>query len=230
MIGDMMNYFDNFVFVMEILSVISFAISGSMTALKKNMDMFGVIVLGVLTATGGGAIRDIVLGTHPPKVFINPTYALIAAATSAVLFLILYYRYKKKMAPLNFHSRVADTILFWFDTLGLAIFTTVGIATAYEISHDYSAFLLCFVGVITGVGGGLICDTLAGNTPRIFVRHIYATACIAGAVVCVLLWVPVGRIAAMICGAVVIVVLRFLARHFEWNYPRIRDFSDGEQS
>ena len=118
-----MNYFDTFVFVLEILSVISFAISGSMTALKRNMDMFGVIILGVLTATGGGAIRDIVLGTHPPKMFSNPAYALIAAATSAMLFLLLYYRYKKKMAPVNFHSRVADSILFYTGNASPLIFS-----------------------------------------------------------------------------------------------------------
>ncbi len=222
-----MNYFDTFVYVMEIISVISFAISGSMIALRKSMDMFGVIVLGMLTATGGGAIRDLVLGIHPPKLFMNPVYALVAAATSAVLFLVLYYRYKRGMAQVNFQSPRADRTLFWFDTLGLAIFTTVGIATAYEKSPDYSAFLLCFVGVITGVGGGLMCDILAGNTPRIFVKHIYATASLAGSVVCVILWDCTGRIAAMICGAATIAVLRFLAMHYKWNYPRIRDFTGG---
>ncbi len=221
-----MSYFDTFVFWAEIFSVISFAVSGSMTALRKNMDMFGVVMLGMLTATGGGAIRDLVLGIHPPKLFVNPVYALVAAATSAVLFLVLYYRHKKGMAPFNFQSPLADKILFWFDTLGLAIFTTVGIATAYEKSSDYRAFLLCFVGVITGVGGGLICDILAGNTPRIFVKHIYATACLAGSIVCVMLWNCAGRIPAMIAGAAVIGVLRFLAMHFKWNYPRIHGFTE----
>ncbi len=223
-----MNYFDTFVYAMEIVSVISFAVSGSMTALRKSMDMFGVVVLGMLTATGGGAIRDLVLGIHPPKLFVNPVYALVAAATAAVLFIVLYYRYRRHMSPLDFQSPRADKILFWFDTLGLAIFTTVGIATAYEKSPDYSAFLLCFVGVITGVGGGLICDILAGNTPRIFVKHIYATASLAGSIVCVMLWNYTGRIAAMMCGAAVIGVLRFLAMHYKWNYPRIRDFGHVE--
>ncbi len=225
-----MNYFETFLFVIELLSITSFAISGSITALKKNMDMFGVIILGVVTSIGGGIIRDIVLGINPPKTFTDPSYAIVAALTSLITFIFEYYRYKKKLSPINFHSKFADLCLFWLDTIGIAIFTMIGIATAYEISSEYSAYLLCFVGVITGVGGGLSCDILAGNTPRIFVRHVYACACIAGSVLCVCMWNYAGHIISMICGAALIVILRFFAMKYKWNFPKIKGFEDVSES
>ena len=77
-----------------------------------------------------------------------------------------------------------------------------------------------FVGVVTGVGGGLLRDMMAGNTPYIFVKHIYASASLAGAVLCVLLWKPLGATAAMSVSAVVIIIIRFLAARFKWSLPK----------
>ena len=82
-----------FITLMEIIGTIAFAISGAMVAVKKNMDILGIVILGITTAVGGGAIRDIILGNTPPQTFKNPTYPLIAFITSLIVFLFLYVYY-----------------------------------------------------------------------------------------------------------------------------------------
>lgn len=220
-----LNHFDLFVFIIELISTTAFAISGSVTAVRKELDMFGVVILGVTTSIGGGIIRDIVLGITPPKTFTNPSYAIVAALTSLVTF-IIEYRHAKKVGGELKTNRAAESLMFWLDTVGIATFTMVGIATAYEISSDFSGYLLCFVGVITGVGGGLLRDIFVGNRPYIFVKHFYACACIIGSIVCILLWDAAGRIAAMLTGSSVIVILRYLAATFRWNMPHVPGYGD----
>lgn len=201
------------VLIVELLGTVAFAVSGAMVGLKKQMDIFGVVILGLVTAVGGGVVRDLVLGQTPPMVFRNPVYALTAVAVSVIVFLPffrnLFHRFQ------NFY----DHLLLGMDSLGLGIFTVVGIRTACT-TGETGFFLLIFVGVITGVGGGLLRDIMAGQTPYIFVKHIYACASLGGAVVCVALWNLLGSSWAMILGAAVVVILRTLAAHFRWNLPK----------
>ena len=217
------NYFDTFVFVIEIISVMAFGISGSLTAIKKGMDVFGVVIIGITTSIGGGIIRDLVLGVHPPLSFANPIYATVTAGFSILTFIVQYRHAKKKPRGHDqLVGKLTDAVMFWLDTVGISIFTVVGVSAAYMVGTvETNIFLLCFVGVITGVGGGILRDLLTGNTPYVFVKHFYASACLCGALVCSLLWVPAGRIVSMISGAITIVVLRGLAAHFRWNLPRV---------
>ncbi|MBE6540370.1 MAG: trimeric intracellular cation channel family protein [Ruminococcaceae bacterium] len=201
-------------FVFELFGTVAFAISGAITGLKKKMDIFGVVILAVVTAVGGGAIRDIVLGNTPPMTFRNPVYALVAVATGILAFIPAVRRLAGK------NPRVFDIFLLITDSVGLGIFTVMGIRTAIGTGHGENLFLLVFVGVVTGVGGGLLRDMMAGNTPYIFVKHVYASASLAGAVLCVLLWKPLGSTAAMSVSAVVIIVIRFLAAKFKWSLPK----------
>jgi uncharacterized membrane protein YeiH len=201
-------------FVFELIGTVAFAISGAITGLKKKMDIFGVVILAVVTAVGGGAIRDIVLGNTPPMTFRNPVYALVAVATGILTFIPVVRKLAGK-APKAF-----DIFLLVTDSVGLGIFTVMGIRTAINLNHGENMFLLVFVGVVTGVGGGLLRDMMAGNTPYIFVKHIYASASLAGAVLCVLLWKPLGATAAMSISAAVIIVIRFLAARFKWSLPK----------
>ena len=209
---------DTFAFILEIIGTVAFAVSGAMTAIKKHMDALGVIILGLVTAVGGGIIRDLVLGNTPPNTFRDSTYAIVAVFTSIVIF----FPFVRRL--LSHTHKVYDAVLFFMDSLGLSIFTVMGIFAANEQAWDHGMFLLLFVGVITGVGGGVIRDILAGNTPYIFVKHIYACASLAGAVVCVVLWTRIGSLYAMVVGAVVVFTLRILAAHFKWNLPRAKDF------
>ncbi|MBE6541503.1 MAG: trimeric intracellular cation channel family protein [Ruminococcaceae bacterium] len=218
--GIRLNHFDLFVFIIEIISITSFAVSGSITAIKKGLDTFGVVIVGVTTSIGGGILRDIILGITLPKTFTNPIYAAVAAVISLLTF-IIEYRHAKKLGEEIKSNKFTEAVMFWLDTLGLGIFTMVGVATAYEISNEFSGFLLCFVGVITGVGGGIMRDIFVGNRPYIFVKHFYASTCIIGSIVCIILWNICGRVISMLVGATVIVVLRFFAAKYRWNMPHV---------
>ena len=205
---------DTFLFVLEIIGTIAFAVSGAMTGLQKNMDIFGVSILGLTTAVGGGVLRDLILGCTPPATFQDPIYAMLSLAVSIILFLQQIRRLLMRN-PEQFNR-----ILLLMDSLGLGAFTTVGIQIAYDSIEAPGAFLLIFVGVVTGVGGGVLRDLMAGNTPYIFVKHVYACASLAGAVLCVLLWHPAGSVAAMLSGTLLILLIRGLSAHYRWNLPK----------
>lgn len=206
-----------FILILELLGTIAFSISGAMTGIQKKMDIFGVVILGLTTAVGGGIIRDLMIGQIPPKTFQDPIYAQVAIITAVIVFALAYYHI------LLFNKKGIEYIVFVMDSLGLGIFTVVGISNANAVSENYSAFLLLFVGVLTGVGGGVIRDMLAGNTPYIFVKHVYACASLAGAIVCVYSMDVIGMSKAMLCGMSVVVIIRFLSAHYKWNLPRIKE-------
>lgn len=205
-----------FVTVLELVGTLSFAVSGAVTALKKHMDILGVCVLGLVTACGGGALRDILMGNLPPVMFRNPVYALAAVVCSVLVFLPFVRRMFLR------EDRLYEIIMLWSDALGLGIFTAVGISTAMHAGYT-SRFFAVFLGVITGVGGGVLRDVLAGQPPYIFVKHFYACAAILGAIVCVLLWPFIGERGAVFACCGVILILRILAAHYHWSLPKAND-------
>lgn len=206
--------------ILELVGTVAFSVSGAMTGLRKNMDLFGVAILGLTTAVGGGMIRDLILGNTPPVMFRDPVYAMVALCTAVIVFLPAVQRLLDRIHGLY------DMLMLWMDSLGLGIFTVVGIQTAYTALEKPGVFLLLFVGVITGVGGGLLRDLFAGDTPYIFVKHFYACASLIGAVVCVVLWGLLGQTAAVVLGASAVVILRLLAVRFRWSLPRVKFYMD----
>ena len=208
---------DQLILILELVGTLAFAASGAMTALKKNMDLFGVCILGLTTAVGGGVIRDVILGATPPATFQSPIYAVVAVATSAVLF------WPRLRRLFMWDPALYDLAMLVMDSAGLGIFTVMGIRIAYEQVDRPGWFLLVFVGVVTGVGGGVLRDVLAGDTPYIFVKHIYACVSLAGALVCTALWHPAGELPAMLAGAGTVLAIRFLSAHFHWNLPHADD-------
>ena len=211
-----MDYQSIITFFMEMAGTVAFAASGAMVGVERNMDIFGVSVLGVVTAVGGGMIRDIVLGIIPPNVFTNPVYALVATITSCVVFLVFYW----KRQLLEGHMRLTyDRVMLVMDSIGLGIFTVVGVNTGIRSGYMDNVFLLVFLGTITGVG--LMRDMMAGVPPYIFVKHIYACASIVGAVVCVYMNRFVGNVEAMMVACFVIILIRYLAAHYRWNAAQI---------
>ena len=213
-----MEYSDLMIFIMEMLGTVAFASSGAMLGIERKMDIFGVNVLGVTTAVGGGIIRDLILGINPPVTFLHSVYALAAVITSTLLFLIVYVR--NQLFSGSF-ARWYDRIMLVCDTIGLGIFTVVGSYAAVAAGYQDNRFLVVFVGVISGVGGGVIRDMMAGTMPYIFVKHVYAVASIIGGLVFILLYPYAGRVAGMMIGAGVVCAIRFLAAYYRWNLPRI---------
>ena len=201
---------DYFILTLELIGAVAFAISGAMTGIRKNMDIFGACVLGLTVAVGGGVLRDIILGSFPPAMFHDPIYAITAIVTCFVVFIPKIRRFLEN----------SSILMLLADSIGLGIFTVTGAARAFEVTASANVFLAVFVGVITGVGGGLLRDIIAGEPPYIFVKHIYATAAIAGALVFCTLRFVIPRQAAMLVGAVLIVVIRLLASHYRWSLPK----------
>ena len=210
---------DKYIFVIEIIGTIAFASSGAMVGIKKQMDLLGVCVLGMTTAVGGGMIRDLILGVTPPVMFQNPTYALLAIAFSIFVFCSMYF-FHGKLEQSKVYG-IYDKLMMIFDSLGLGLFTVVGVNTALNIGYETTGFLQIFVGVLTGVGGGVLRDVMAGNMPYIFVKHVYASASILGAITCVLVSDWFSELTGMLVGAAVVFIVRLLAAHFKWNLPRI---------
>jgi uncharacterized membrane protein YeiH len=214
-----MSLSDFVVFAMELAGTIAFAASGAMVGIDRGMDIFGVCVLGIITATGGGIIRDVILGNVPPGVFSHPVYVLVATASSMVIFIVLYFR----RDILSGHLRgIYDKVMLTLDAIGLGVFTVVGVNAGIAGGYGDNAFLLVFLGTITGVGGGLMRDMMAGVPPYIFVKHIYACASIIGAVSCVYMSRHAGGTYAMAVSCMIVVLIRYLAAHYRWNLPGFR--------
>ncbi len=209
-------------YIMEMIGTIAFAASGAMVGIRKKMDIFGVCVLGFVTACGGGMVRDVILGIHPPNVFRNTDYALVAVVTSIVVFVTIYV--KRDMMDGNFKV-IYDRAMLIMDSIGLAIFTVVGVNIGIQAGYLEKIFLLTFLGTITGVGGGLMRDVMAGEPPYIFVKHIYASASVIGAIVCVYMYRSFGVVVSMVVSSAVILLIRYLAAHYHWNLPNI-DFKE----
>lgn len=214
---------DTLFFIVEILGTIAFAISGAMIAIDRELDIFGVIMLGCVTACGGGILRDTILGQTPPQSFINPVYLTTAAISGICVFLYTNRRHKRLTDPhdigvmtLNF-----DGPLNVIDAAGLGIFSVIGVQNTINAGYGDNAFFCVFLGACTGVGGGMLRDMMSNTTPAIFRKHIYAIASIIGAMVYYYL-MPHGRGAAIIATTVLVVILRILAAHYHWSLPVIK--------
>ena len=216
-----MPYSELFIFLLEIVGTIAFAFSGAMLGIRKNMDIFGVNVLGITTAVGGGCVRDLLLGIHPPKMFQNFAYVGTAILTSCLLFVVFFI--KKELLKSTFLEHY-ERVMSALDAVGLGIFTVMGIRTAMDLegSHFDHWFLLVFVGVATGIGGGMMRDVMAGETPFVFIKHVYACAALIGAFLYIFLCRAVPDIGAMLVSSITVVAVRLLAAHYRWNLPRIR--------
>ncbi|MFQ5571453.1 MAG: trimeric intracellular cation channel family protein [Rhodothermales bacterium] len=198
--------------VLDLLGVAVFAISGALVAGRKSMDLLGVVIIAVVTAIGGGTIRDVLLDRSPIFWVENTAYLLVIIGAAA--FTTLYTRYRKP--PFK--------ALLIADAFGLALFTVSGAQIAEQAGLPWLSIML--MGAITGSAGGVIRDVLCVEIPLILRRDIYATAALAGGGVYVLLqaW-NVGDLAAALIGMTVVVGLRFAAIIWGLHLPafRLRD-------
>ncbi|MBR6322900.1 MAG: TRIC cation channel family protein [Lachnospiraceae bacterium] len=204
---------DLLILILELIGTAAFAVSGATVAAKKNMDVFGVAIMGIVTACGGGVLRDLFLAVLPPTMFTKPVYPLTAIAVSILVF-GLSFRRKPSHHPALYE--LTQTIA---DALGLGVFTAVGCVAGIRAGYGDNMFFTAFLGVITGVGGGVFRDVLAGIPPSIFVRHIYALASIAGAILCCLIARFFGTMPAVIICTVVVTAIRIFAAGFRWSLP-----------
>ena len=203
-------------FIFELLGTISFSLSGSMVAMRKQTDLFGVVTLGVITATGGGIFRDVFLGRFPPTAFVNSTYVAVAALVALLTFFFVLRNRNYYLANIEH----VDAINNIFDAFGLGAFTVTGVQVAISAGHGDNLFFAVFLGVVTGTGGGMIRDMLVGEIPFILTKHIYAVASICGGLVYCLLHRLNHDAAAAIATILVVFSLRLFSIHYRWNLPK----------
>ena len=208
---------DELIYALEIIGAAAFAVSGAMAALEHEADIFGVILLALVTALGGGVIRDLLLGVTPPKMFVSYVYLAVAAVAALVVFADAYIRREKYRK----HRDKLDSINNMFDAVGLAVFTVSGMNTAMQQSDN--VLLILVLGMSTGVGGGMLRDMMINKMPKVLRKRVYAVASLlGGGVYYGLFALGVHETIAAVSGMALIIALRVLATVYKWNLPAIR--------
>lgn len=211
---------NDFVNWCDYLGTLAFAISGIRLAAGKGFDWFGAYVVGFVTAVGGGTIRDILLDIKPFWL-IQPSYLVITGL--GLLFTIIF---RRQVVRLN-HS------LFFFDAIGLGLFVVVGVAKSY--AAEFPWWVAVIMGTITGSFGGLLRDVLINEMPLIFRTDFYASACVLGSVIYVLMghysslpieWVQFISAVSVLLFRVLAVVLHIQLPTFN---PKVTEKSEQEK-
>jgi uncharacterized membrane protein YeiH len=202
----------NFQYVLELLGTFFFAISGALAIQDHHDDLFGAGFTGFVTAIGGGTLRDMMLGSYPLVWIgdINFLYSIFAGVLVAYFFYTVLVKLKR-------------TFLF-FDTLGISFFTILGVEKA--LSLGVGPEIAAIMGMFTAIMGGVIRDVLTNETPVLFRKEIYATACLAGAVLYLLLFkAGVDRDINLTLSIVIIFIIRILAVKYKLALPSFRKVS-----
>ena len=197
-------------YALDLIGTAAFAASGAWAGVRRQMDLFGVLVLGVVTAIGGGTLRDLLLGDHPTFGLRDETYLYLSLAVALIIFF-----WHRKLAFLH-HP------LLYFDAVGLGTFVVIGTSKALAFNLGFLGSML--MGVMTATAGGVIRDVLSNQVPLILQKEVYASACLAGGLLLVLwnqtaLPQPLGALLA----ALAVISLRLLAIHYNWALPKARD-------
>jgi len=204
--------------ILEVVGICSFSISGSIIGIRKRLDAFGVLLCAFFTSFGGGMIRDIMIGNLPPMVFQDYTDLVFAVISSIISFLFAY----KNKKHFEEDSPVIDRVNNVVDAMGLGLFTIIGINAGIAKGFGENAPFIIFLGVTTGIGGGMLRDISIREIPFVLTKRIYALASIAGGIVYYLMYVTFGLnyILCVITGTAVIFAIRILASIFKWDMPR----------
>ncbi len=209
---------DMIIGIMEWIGTIAFAVSGALVAIGCSLDLFGVLIIGCVTAVGGGIVRDLLIGNIPPQIFFNPYMLLVAIVTALAVFIIAYINRDKFQ---NFRGKI-ENINNIFDAVGLAAFSVAGMEVARVAGYADNMVLTITLGVMTGVGGGVLRDVLVNEKPYVLTKHIYAVASILGCCVYYAMTVMMDyHVSGTFVAVGLIVLIRLLAAKFRWSLPKI---------
>ncbi|MFM2191103.1 MAG: hypothetical protein RLZZ118_60 [Bacteroidota bacterium] len=200
--------FESYIHIVEILGTFSFAVSGTSVAMKKKLDIFGILIISFVTSIGGGTLRDIMLGNTPVAWLRDATTinVILLSTIGTVLF-------GKFISKLN-------VSLFLFDSLGLGLFTFIGIQKGMDM--HFSNGVCVAIGMLSGCFGGVIRDTLLNEIPLVFRKEIYASTCILGGAVYFLLHaLKVDNQLSQMIGIATIVLLRIIVVRFNLSLPNM---------
>ncbi|MDN4163508.1 trimeric intracellular cation channel family protein [Nocardioides abyssi] len=193
--------------VLDLVGIFAFAISGALVAVRKDLDVFGVLLLAGTTGLGGGFIRDLLIDAAPPAALADWRYLLVPVAAG-----LLTFGYHPTL------GRMERTVNV-FDAFGLALFCAAGALKALD--HGLGPVPAALLGMTTAIGGGMLRDVLAGRVPAVLRGDLYATPALAGALVVVVgVELDLPRVAVSVVGATVCLVWRLLALWRGWQAPR----------
>lgn len=200
----------NIIYSLDLIGTFAFAISGALVASKKDFDLFGVIIIAFVTAVGGGMLRDVLINAHPINWIGDLNY--IWTILIAVVFTFLF---KSKIAPLS-------KTLFLFDTIGIGVFTVLGLQKG--LSYELPYIVALIMGMVSAVFGGVIRDVLTNEVPLIFKKEIYASACLSGGLVYLLAsnFIEVPWVSFLI-GAITVILIRLIAVRYQLELPKIKE-------
>lgn len=192
--------------VLDLVGIFAFAISGGLVAVRKDLDLFGVLVLAGTTGLGGGFLRDVLIGATPPATLADWRYLVVPVAAG-----LLTFGYHPALGRMERSVNV-------FDACGLALFCVAGALKALD--HGLGPVPAALLGMVTGIGGGMVRDLLAGRVPIVFRGELYAIPALAGAAVAVLGtgW-DLPRVGVSVVGAAVCLAWRLLAMWRGWQAP-----------
>ena len=216
----MMNFTEWFLVAAEWIGTVAFAFSGAATAIDRGLDIFGVLFMGLITAMGGGVIRDLLLGNVPPALFSNGEFVAASLITALAVFLLVcttHHSPAKKGSAMHWTVNTADA-------LGLGIFAVLGAQVAIQAGYAHNPGMCIAMGAITGCGGGALRDVLSREIPFVFTKHVYAVASIIGAALYFLLaqgWQAGVNTAAVIAVSMTLGI-RLVAMINRWNLPKAR--------
>ncbi len=216
----------------EYIALVATSMSGAIIGIGKRLDLIGVWFLSLVASFGGGVLRDLLLGETPPRFFTRYHWLLAVTLVSLAVFVIARY-WKGYWRPRV--RRVIDSIHNVMDAVGLAAFTVSGVQLALAAGHTDNLFLCAFMGVITGVGGGVLRDIMVMDTPSILHKRVYAVASMLGAALywgCLRCDMP--EELAWVLAMVLIIAIRVCATIFHWNMPHVpipeESFCENEQT
>lgn len=203
-------------YIFDMIGTIAFAVSGALVGVARKMDIFGMSVLALATAIGGGIVRDVLLGYFPPNSLRNIVYVTVVIAVTIIVFIIYSSRYRRQvMGP-----RSRASYLF-ADAVGLASFTVTGASAGYTLYPDLPIFIV-LLGTITAVGGGIIRDMLAQRIPSVLKEDVYALPSIIGGIIYYVM-VLYGWVGQAVYGAFsIVLIIRLLAMKYRWSLPKVR--------
>jgi uncharacterized membrane protein YeiH len=197
------------IYTFDLLGTVAFAASGALAGVRKGMDLLGVVVLGIVTATGGGVMRDVLLNDTPPFCFKNELYLYLAVMASVIVFL----------TPRSFERMNRAMLLL--DALGLGTFLVIGTSKALSFHLGFMGAII--MGVMTATCGGLVRDLLSNEIPLILQREIYASACaVGGALFYLLNHAQIPSWINLLVSATVVIAIRCAAIIKGWELPRGR--------
>lgn len=200
---------NSWIYLIDIAGTFVFAVSGALAASEKRFDIFGAGILALVTAVGGGTLRDVMIGSTPVGWMQDLNYLLVISA--AVLISHFFKAYILKLRR----------TMFLFDTIGIGLFTILGLQKT--LSVGLSPVIAIMMGAVSAVFGGVLRDVLSNEVPLIFREEIYATACLAGGLFFVIFqWIWPAPVINMLAGIGVVITIRALAVRKHWSLPVIR--------